>query len=133
MVEQHVHLTGNQVGERRLLAAIGHLQHINAGHHLEHLAGKMPGGADSIRCHIDLAWIGLGKGDELGDCLCRQRRAHQHHVPCPVDRSDRGNVADKIVVEVVVKARADRMPGPEQQQGVAVRPRVDDLSKFLSA
>ena len=40
-VEHHLHLPGEQVGERRRRAAIRHVDHVDAGHHLEQLAGHM--------------------------------------------------------------------------------------------
>jgi len=41
------------------------MQHVDADHRLEHLAGHVVGGADAARRHVDLARIGLGIGDEL--------------------------------------------------------------------
>ena len=36
-----LHLPAEQVGERGRRAAIGHVHHVDAGHHLEQLAGHM--------------------------------------------------------------------------------------------
>ena len=67
-----MHLTRQQVADRRRLAAVGHVHHAGAGHRLEQLAGKMSGAAVARRCHVDLAGIGLGVGDELDDGLRRK-------------------------------------------------------------
>ena len=52
---------------RSCLAAIGHVQHVDAGHHLEQLAGHMRRGPIAGRRHGELARIGLGVGDQRGD------------------------------------------------------------------
>ena len=46
-VEHDLHLPAEQIGQRGRPAAIGHVHHVDAGHHLEQLAGDM--GASS-RC-----------------------------------------------------------------------------------
>ena len=51
---------------RQAMAAIRHVHHIGAGHHLEQLAVDMRRAADAGRRHIDFAGIGLGVGNELG-------------------------------------------------------------------
>ena len=54
-------------------AAIGHVNHVDAGHHLEQLARHVRWRAGAGRGHADLARIGLGVGDELGDRFGRKR------------------------------------------------------------
>src|SRR5262249_49912079 len=41
--EHHLHLTAEQVGERRCRPTIRYAKHIDASHHLEQLAGYPPG------------------------------------------------------------------------------------------
>ena len=36
-----LHLPAEQIGQRGRRAAIGHMHHVDAGHHLEQLAGDM--------------------------------------------------------------------------------------------
>ncbi len=74
LVEQHLHLTAEQVGDGRRVAAIGHMQHVDAGHHLEQFAGQMRRRADAAGRHIDFARMRLGIGDEFGNAMHRQRR-----------------------------------------------------------
>jgi hypothetical protein len=52
-------------------AAMGHVEHFNAGHRFEHLTRKVTSGADAKRCHIDLARIGIGVGDEFRNVFDR--------------------------------------------------------------
>ena len=77
-----LHLPAEQIGQRRCLAAIRHVDHVDAGHHLEQLARQMARGPVAGRRHVDLARIGLGIGDELGNRLGRERW---------IDRHDDGN------------------------------------------
>src|SRR5262249_50480821 len=44
-------LPGDEIGDRRPATAIGHVDHVDAGHHLEKLAGQMSPGADARRRH----------------------------------------------------------------------------------
>ena len=71
--EHDLHLSAEQIGQRGRRAAIGHVHHVDAGHHLEQLAGHVREPADAGRRHVDLARIGLGVGDELGNRLGRNR------------------------------------------------------------
>jgi hypothetical protein len=45
------------------------------------------------RADVELAGIGLGVGDELGDCLGRERGASQQDEGIVVDARDRNDVA----------------------------------------
>ena len=78
--EHDLHLPAEQIGERGRRAAIGHVDHVDAGHHLEQLAGHMGRGPVAGRRHVDLARIGLGIGDELGNRLGRNRWIDHHDV-----------------------------------------------------
>src|SRR5262249_11980713 len=40
-VEHDLHLTADQVGERRRRAAVRHVKHVDTGHHLEQLASEV--------------------------------------------------------------------------------------------
>ena len=58
-------LSFEHVGDGRRVAAIRHVQHVDAGHHLEQLAGKMRRRADAAGRHVELARICLGVGDQF--------------------------------------------------------------------
>ena len=49
-VEHDLHLPAEQIGHRSS-TAIGHVHHVDAGHHLEQLAGHVGRGADAGRRH----------------------------------------------------------------------------------
>ena len=63
----HLHLPGYEVGYERCPAAVGDMDEIDAGHHLEQLPGNVGGRAGAKRGHVDLAWIGLGLSDQRED------------------------------------------------------------------
>src|SRR5262245_45490969 len=82
-------------------ATLGHLNQINAGHHLEQRAGQMAGCSGSSRRIIDFARASLGIGDELGNRLSRDRWIYRHDKWCADNASDWRDIADEIVVELV--------------------------------
>src|SRR5438477_11654993 len=71
-------------------------------------------GSNAGRRHIDLAWIGLGIGDELGNGLCGKRWMHRHDVWDTADTGDWSDVTDKIEVELLVERRVDRVIRSEE-------------------
>ncbi len=83
-------------------------------------------GPDAGRRHVDLARIGLGVGDELGNGLGRNRWMYLHDVGRADDARDRRDVADEIEIELVVERRVDRIRRTDQQQRIAVRRRTHD-------
>ncbi len=78
------------------------------------------------RRHVDLAWIGLGVGDELGDRLGRNRWIDHHDVGHAHDARDRRDVGNEIEIELVVERCVDRVRRSHQQQRIAVRRRAHD-------
>src|SRR6516165_10210997 len=86
-------------------------------------------GSVTGRRHVDLAWIGIRIGDKLGNRFGRDRWIHHHDEGLAVDARDRRDVADEIVVELVVQCRVDRVEATDHEQRVAVSGRAhDDLS-----
>jgi hypothetical protein len=69
--EHDLHLPAEQIGKRRPATTIGHMNHVDPGHHLEQLARQMCAASDTNRRHVELARIGLAIGDELGNRLGR--------------------------------------------------------------
>ena len=74
-------------------ASIGHVYHLDAGHHPEQLTRKMGQVSGSVRGQVDLAGVGLGMGDELGNGFGRERRIDQQDEGIVVDAGDRDDVA----------------------------------------
>jgi hypothetical protein len=81
--------------------------------------------ADAGRSHVDFARIGLRIGDEFRDGTCRKREIHVHHQRRADDTRNRGDVADEIVIELLVKRCIDRVRNGEHDERVAVRRRAD--------
>jgi len=124
--EHDVHLPREEVGECGRRAAVRHVVHVDAGHHLEQLARNVGATADAGRGHIDFAGIGFGVGDEVGNCLGRNRWVQHQDVGVANDASDRRDIADKIVIELVVERRVDRVRRADQEQRIAVGGRTHD-------
>src|SRR5712691_10103108 len=75
----------------------------------------------AARAHADLAWIGLGIGDELGNGRDRKRWVHLHDMGHADDARDRCGVTDKIVVELFKQRCVDRGSSADHEECVAVR------------
>ena len=58
-VEHDLHLPAEQIGQRRRRAAIGHVNHVDAGHHLEQLAGDMWPGSIAADAMLILPGLAL--------------------------------------------------------------------------
>ena len=130
VVEDHLDLAAEQIGERGRGAAIGHVLHLDARHRHEHFAGQMHRRAVARRRHVDLARIGLRIGDELGDRLRRHVLVDRHHVRHAVERRDRRDVADEVELEVGVERGVDVVRRIDQQQRVAIRLGVDHRTRW---
>src|SRR5262252_7014394 len=81
----------------------------------------MAGSSDAGRGHADLARIGLGIGDELGNRLGRNRWMYRYDVGLPVNAGDRRDVADEIETKLVIERGVDGIPTADHEQRVAVR------------
>jgi hypothetical protein len=81
--------------------------------------------AGAVRGHVDLARIGLGIGDQLGDGLRRERRRHDHDERRRADIADRRDIADEVEAEIGVQQVAERVRRRDLEQRVAVRRGAD--------
>ena len=97
------------------------MKHVGARHHLEQLAGDVERGPDPARSHVDLAGVSFGIGDELGNCLHRDRWMNLHDERHADDAGNGGDVADEIEIELLVKRCIDRVGGAHDEQRIAVR------------
>jgi len=118
--EVDLHHPGEQIDKRGACAAIRHVHEVDAGHHLEQLAGHVGRRPTAGRCHVDLARICLGIGDELWNRFGRNRRMYRHDVWVANDASDGRDVADEIEIELVVERRVDRVGRSDQEERVSV-------------
>jgi hypothetical protein len=76
--------------------------------HLQQFAGKVTPASVARRSQIDLARIGLGTGDELGNRLSWNRWIDHHHQRPADDTCNRCDVTDEVEVELLVEGRVDR-------------------------
>src|SRR5215470_6888307 len=74
----------------------------------------------SSRRIIDFARASLGICDELGNRLGRDRWNYHHGKWCADNASDWRDIADEIVVELVVECCIDRVQTTDQPKRVAV-------------
>ncbi len=115
-----MHLSAEQGAECSASPMIGHVHQFDAGHHLEQFTCHMGGSSVADRCHVDLAWIGLGIGDELGNGLGRKRWIHQHNKRKVIDARDGRDVADYVEIEFVVERGVDGIRPSHQQKRVTI-------------
>ena len=83
------------------------MHHVDAGHHLEQLAGQVGSGAVAGGRHVDPAWISLGIGNELGNGPGGKRWVHYDDIGLAADGRNRRDVTDEIKAELVVKRGID--------------------------
>jgi hypothetical protein len=101
--ELDLHLSTEHGCKCRSVTAIRHVDQIDASHYLEQFPGEMGYAPGSGRGHVDLAWIGFGVSDELGDRFSRNGWNDHHDLGTAGDARDRRDVADEIEIELLVK------------------------------
>src|SRR5262249_26419548 len=93
---------------------------------LEQLAEDMGGSSDPTRRHGELAGIGLGIGDKLGNGLGRNRRIYLEDTGCTDEAGDRQDVAAEIETKLFVYRSIDRVCRSDEEQCVTIRRRAHD-------
>src|SRR5712671_800175 len=96
------------------------MQHVNARHHLEKLAGYMGRSPIAYRCHVDLAGIRLGISDELRNSLGWNRWMNDHDVWQKDETRDRRDVLNEIEVEFLIESRIDRIRWRGEEKRIAI-------------
>src|SRR5262245_5531590 len=81
-------------------------------------------GPGTARCHVELARMGLGVGDELGNRPGRDRWIHYQDLGCADDGRDRRNVADEIETKLFVHRSIYRVRRSDQEERVAISGRT---------
>jgi hypothetical protein len=102
------------------------VSHVDPRHHLEQLARDMLPGPGASRRHVDLARVGFGIGDELGNTPGRERRIDLHDEGRAGEACYRRNIADEIEIELFVERRVDKVWRTDHQERIAVRRRTHD-------
>ena len=103
------------------------MQHLDAGHLLQHRGAQVVGRAGAGRRVSDLAGIGLRVGDELRHGIRRHGRVHHHRVGHVGEQRDRREILHTVErhvgdQRVVHRVHAHRV----EQDGVAVGRRARD-------
>jgi hypothetical protein len=97
--EHHMQLASKHIGQRRGLATIWDMDHVDFGHHLEQLARQMVCRSVAARPHVHLARIDFGVGNKLGDRPRRERWDDCHNEGARDDTCDGCDVAEKTEIE----------------------------------
>src|SRR5262249_52542423 len=102
------------------------MHEVDTGHHLEQFTSNMVSGTAAGRRHVDLTWIGLSVGNELGNRLDWHRGVHLDGKGLASNARDRRDVADEIEIELVVECAVDRVHESGHKERISVRGRVHD-------
>ena len=114
-------MPGDNIAEHRIIAAIGHMDHADAGHGLQQLGKQVLDRPIAARAERQLAGIVLGKRDEVGERVHAQVRRHHEHERSVADHCDRHKIPHRIVGRVLVHVHGDReRRGAAEQQRVTV-------------
>ena len=84
----------------------------------------MGGSSAAGRRHRELAWIGLGIGDEVGNRPNRNRWIYLQDTGCSEEAGDRDDVAAEIETKLFVQRRIDRVCRSDEEQSVTIRSRA---------
>src|SRR5262245_46355970 len=90
------------------------------------ILNSSPAGTSAGRRHVELAGIGFGMRDELGNRLDRHGWIHLHDKRLAMNARDRRDVADQVEIELVVDRGVDRIHRSGHQQRISVWGRVHD-------
>src|SRR6516225_5740246 len=119
-----LYLAADQIGYE--VATIRDMRQVDSGRRLEQFAEGMGRGSNAGRRHVDLAWIGPGVRNELGNGLGRERRSDRHDVGVLANACDRCDVIDEIKVELFIERFIKSIRGADEEQSVAIRWRSHD-------
>ena len=125
VVEQHLHLSGDHVGERGRGAAVRHVGQLHPGHRHEQFAREVDRRAVAGRRQVDLVRIGLGVGDEFRDRFRRHVGVDLHHIGNARDAGDRRDIAYEIERQFLIQRGVDAISGIDEKEGIAIGRRVD--------
>src|SRR6516225_757024 len=107
---------------------------LNSGHHLEQFACQLTGRTYTSRAHVDLAWIGFGVSNELGDCFSRNGQIDEHQVGHADDPRNWRYIAHKVELEIAIERRITRIRKIRQKERIAISRRIrDHLSSDVAA
>ncbi len=128
-LEGQLQIAGDDVLNGQRAAAIGHVDHGDAGGRLEQFGGQVRHRPVPARAIAELSGIGLGVGDQVGHRVERQRRIDHQDDRALGIRRDRRKAFQRVVARVLVDQRRDHLAaGAAHQQRVAVGIAVGDVA-----
>ena len=123
--EHHLVVAGDDVLKRRRRALIGHMYDVDMGLRFEQFAGQMRRQAEARGREVELAGIGFGERNKLGERMRRHIEIDHQHIGLGADQADRSKIIHRIEADLGVEAGIggeDRVVA--QQQRVTVGPRM---------
>ena len=120
---------------RRRAALVGHVQEIDAGHLLEHLAREVRAGAGAGGGEGVFAGVGLGQRDQFGNGAGGKVEPRHQEVRHRPQHGDAGEILGGIERQLGVERRRDRVRGDRvEADRVAVGGRLgDDVGADIAA
>jgi head-tail adaptor len=120
VAEKDLHRAGNERENGCRRALIRDRDEIDAGARGKCRGHKVTARTDAPGSIIELAGIGFGVGDEFGDRANAKIGMHGERHPVHRDDADRGQVPDRIVIELLHQRNDGELGAPSLRQGVAV-------------
>src|SRR5262245_398100 len=120
-------LPAHQVEDAGARALVGHVQGLDAAHHVEEFARQVHGGAAAGRREIELARLLLRQRDQLLRALHRQRRMHAQDQRGGRHHRDRREIPLRVPGEPGVQALVGGEKKRPHQYGVAIRGAAGDV------
>ena len=120
VVDRGLHLSTDEIGDKRRRATIGHMKHVDACHHLEQLTGHMRGRADTERCQGHLTGVGFSVSDQFRNCLNGNRWMDLKDQRRTDQASDHDDVTNEIEIELLKERNVDRIRRTGSKQRVAI-------------
>ena len=125
--EHDLDVAGDQPGDGRRRAAVGHMHHLRLGQRLEQFGSKVKPVADAGRAERDLIVATACERDQLRHRPRRQVGIDPEDISLGrCDIADRLEVADHVERQLLVEARIDHERARRDQQRVAVGRRFRD-------
>jgi hypothetical protein len=124
VAEHHRHLAAQQVGQRRGLALVGHVDQVDAGGGLEHLARQVGRGALAERRVAERARRLLRRRHQVGQGLEAAAGVRGQHMLAQAHQRHRAQVARGVVGQVLHQRLVDAEAVGHGDEAVAVGRRL---------
>jgi hypothetical protein len=97
-------------------SVVGHVQHRNAGLHLQQFGSQVQGAAGPGRAVVEFARVRLGVGHEVAQCLARRGRPHHQDHRRERDASHRGELLVRVVGQLGIQQGIEHCRGACRQE-----------------